>query len=213
MLCSHQVHRATVCQLQSEVAALKAEVAELRSVLRATPSNTTASDTIAALASEVQQLKVAVADAPTLCLQEQNPANSLPWNEVVRRKRKPKSAQPPRLPASQRGSNQRRQGDAPKSADNGDQGKERAPKRDSHPVPGKRRIWGTMKQCTASAVERAIAQLAQVPDNSIKAKRKYKKLDKGKLRWWHVIAGEETVLKQLENEWENVERQTAWVEG
>ncbi len=85
-----------------------------------------------------------------------------------------------------------------------------AVKRHKQPVPGKRRMWGTMKQCNAGAVKRAILQTTKVSNDSIEVRRKYKTLDNNRLRWWHVVSGEEEILKQLEGEWEGVHCQTGW---
>ncbi len=95
--------------------------------------------------------------------------------------------------------------------DKPEQARSNAVKRHKQPVPGKRRIWGTMKQCNAGAVNRAvILQTTKVSNDSIEVRRKYKTLDNNRLRWWHVVSGEEEILKQLEGEWEGVQCQTGW---
>ena len=55
--CSHEHHQATVNELWSEVAALRAEIAELRTALDAFRSSSDNSNAIASLMEEVQQLK------------------------------------------------------------------------------------------------------------------------------------------------------------
>ena len=86
----------------------------------------------------------------------------------------------------------------------------RPKKRDKLPLPGKRKIWGTMKQCSAGAVHRAISQITSIASDGIEVRRKYK-TDNGKTtRWWHVVSGDEETLKTLESEWEGVQQQLDW---
>ena len=100
-------------------------------------------------------------------------------------------------------------------------GKAPAKGRDMQPVLGKRRIWGTLKQCNAGAVQRAIHQFSTVPDGSIEVRRKYKTLKNAKhtmyktlknakQRWWYVLKAEEELLQRLDGEWEGVKLQTGW---
>ena len=195
--CSQQVHQATVCQFQSEVAALKAEVVELRSALDSLPSNAGNSDTIAALTSEVQQLKVAAADAPTLSLQD-NPTVSVPWNEVVRRgKRNPKTGQPPAMlkeskVATKRNAQTHVTGDRTVVEAKDAPGMPQSPKRPWVQISGARKVWGTLKNTST----------AKVPLDSLTIKRKYKTVHKNSrqvvVRWWFVIRGEERILQELQ---------------
>ena len=82
--------------------------------------------------------------------------------------------------------------------------------REKQPVSGKRRIWGTLKQCNAEAVKRAIHQFSTVPDGSVDVRRKYKTVKNAKLRWWHVLTAEEVMLQRLDQEWEAINLQTGW---
>ena len=75
------------------------------------------------------------------------------------------------------------------------------------PIPGKRRVWGTMKSCGAQAVKNTISRLTSLPDQ-ISVKRKFKKVG-SRTRWWHVITAAETELKTLEAEWSSVQLQTS----
>ena len=77
-------------------------------------------------------------------------------------------------------------------------------------MSGKRRIWGTLKQCNAEAVKRAIHQFSTVPDGSVDVRRKYKTVKNAKLRWWHVLTAEEVMLQRLDQEWEAINLQTGW---
>ena len=78
------------------------------------------------------------------------------------------------------------------------------------PVEGKRRIWGTRKACSHSAVKHAINQLVPALKDKFQVKRKYKKSHDNIVRWWHVISGAEEDLKELQKAWEPVQVQTMW---
>lgn len=79
-------------------------------------------------------------------------------------------------------------------------------------VHGARRIWGTLKSASTHTIRNAVTKFAKVNNiGSIQVKRKYKISQAGKIKWWFVIhAEEETVLKPLERNWENVSVQTGW---
>ena len=80
--------------------------------------------------------------------------------------------------------------------------------RNKIPLLGKRKVWGTMKHASAATVSRALTQLTSLASKNIKVKRKFKNGDRA--GWWHVISGEENILKILEDEWEGVKRQLGW---
>ena len=80
--------------------------------------------------------------------------------------------------------------------------------RNKIPLLGKRKVWGTMKHASAATVSRALTQLTSLASENIKVKRKFKNGDRAS--WWHVISGEENILKILEDEWEGVKRQLGW---
>ena len=86
----------------------------------------------------------------------------------------------------------------------------RPKKRDKLPLPGKRKIWGTMKQCSAGAVHRANSQITSIARDGIEVRRKYKTNNGKTTRWWHVLSGDEETLKTLESEWEGVQQQLDW---
>ncbi len=76
-------------------------------------------------------------------------------------------------------------------------------------IPGKRRIWGTMKSCSALAVRNALRRIASLPEQ-INVRRKFKQINGSNIRWWHIISGSEDELKQLENKWDSVQLQMSW---
>ena len=79
---------------------------------------------------------------------------------------------------------------------------------------GVRRVWGTMKSCTPTAVKGAIVRLISnelVPGiDSITVKRKYRRTSNNKLRWWFLLFMPEEALLKLETAWEQVAIQTSW---
>lgn len=83
-------------------------------------------------------------------------------------------------------------------------------RREKVQVQGKRRVWGTLKACSSSAVKQAICRLTETAKENILSKRKYKTMRNNKIRWWHIISGDEDNLEKLEKEWEVVKAQTGW---
>ena len=80
-------------------------------------------------------------------------------------------------------------------------------------VPGARRIWGTLKSTTTRAVENVITTLTKVSGSELKIKRKYKTATGSSarvVRWWFVVRAEESVLEQVQKEWNQVAMQTDW---
>ena len=79
---------------------------------------------------------------------------------------------------------------------------------------GVRRVWGTLKSCTSTAVKGAIVRLISnqlVPGiENITVKRKYRHTSNNKLRWWFLVFMPEEALQKLEMVWEQVAIQTSW---
>ena len=77
-------------------------------------------------------------------------------------------------------------------------------------VEGTRKVWGTLRSTTVTAVTTALQKLSSVGDH-VQAKRKYKSVGGGKVtKWWFVLRGDEDKLKVLESEWESISLQTYW---
>jgi len=75
------------------------------------------------------------------------------------------------------------------------------PKQLLNPVSGKRRIWGTLKVCSASTVKKVILQFGKLPEEAtLQVKRKFKtRGDNNRVvKWWHIISGDENVLSTLD---------------
>ena len=78
-------------------------------------------------------------------------------------------------------------------------------------VTGSRKIWGTLRSTTTAAVSSTLAKLTSVQsETQVQVKRKYKLSDKKTVRWWFIVRGTEEVLTKIENEWERVSLQTNW---
>ena len=182
-LCSQSLHRATVGQLHSELAALKTEVAELRAALESKS---------AAVSVETES-----------------------WSEVVRRTDGSKR----KKLASLRNRSNAVPGDSKKQFppsslhSNEKRDAKHSPSRARAQVEGKRKVWGTLKTCSAAAVKSAISSLTNVPSNELSIRRKYKMATTNPERvtkWWFVIGAEERVLTELQEQWHSVNLQTKW---
>ena len=89
-------------------------------------------------------------------------------------------------------------------------GQPRQHRRPLVPIKGARKVWNTYKFVTASAVSHAIHKITSIPAADLSIKRKFKSNDNKVLSWWFVARGEETILEQLDNLWEQVYLQTKW---
>lgn len=79
-------------------------------------------------------------------------------------------------------------------------------------VEGKRKVWGTLRTTTASAISNTIKALTNVEGLSIRRKfsRGSRSSRIGVSKWWYIISGEESMLDQLCNKWSVVKLQTNW---
>jgi len=75
---------------------------------------------------------------------------------------------------------------------------------------GARKIWGTLKTTTCTAVRNAISSVTKVSSSNLQIKRKYKNLGGNKIRWWHIVSGNENDLESLDDKWEGFRIQTGW---
>ncbi len=79
-----------------------------------------------------------------------------------------------------------------------------------------RKVWGTLRSTTTTAVANTIKSLTKLPatpNPDLKIKRKYKTADsnnKRVVKWWFVVRGEEKLLEELSKQWNLVAVQTAW---
>ena len=75
-------------------------------------------------------------------------------------------------------------------------------------VQGVRRVWGTLRACTAPSVKNVVERLTNIGSN-IHVKRKFRTTN-NRTRWWFLIHADERVLSELENQWDKVALQTTW---
>ena len=80
------------------------------------------------------------------------------------------------------------------------------------PVTNARRIWGTLKSTTCSAVAGAIRRLTpRMLNENLTIKRKFKANQEGLTRkWWFVVRGNKSSVGLLQNEWLMIATQTGW---
>ena len=81
--------------------------------------------------------------------------------------------------------------------------------RDKIQVAGSRKIWGTLKSTTTSAVSNAVCSLTGMNAHHLIFKHKYNPT-KNSSKWWFVIRSDEALLKNLEEKWHLIALQTNW---
>ena len=82
-----------------------------------------------------------------------------------------------------------------------------------HQLEGIRKVWGTLKSTTTTAVTNALSLVKEVPTDKVSVKRKYKNVDrngKNMKKWWFVLRAPENVLQTLERHWPKIQIQTMW---
>lgn len=73
-----------------------------------------------------------------------------------------------------------------------------------------RRVWGTLRMATYSALRNAIVKLAEMCD-SLKLPANLRPLvSSGKPKWWLLLHAEENILLLLERNWEKISLQKGW---
>lgn len=163
-------------------------------------------DSVTTLKEEVSELKKALLTVTNdlTCLREvQQPVTS----DVSRKRVKDNSNRVLRTIKTAQSSTVSNKRQGPVSRTNAKLG---ALQRQRSTVVGVRRVWGTMKSTTPTAVSSTLKKLTTV-GGSLFVKRKSKVHESsGKTRWWFVLKGDEEILKDLEGEWTNVHLQTNW---
>lgn len=192
-VCSQELHRAVVSQLQAEIAALKEEVSELRK--KELNSHLDFDTRPWTDVVSRGQRKTAVS-----ALKSKSVAQGQTVQNVGIRSQPPSSSRSatvnPKPPTKSRGAGQHN--------------------RPSKRIEGKRKIWGTMKTTSVAAVKNSLKVITKIESDSLSIKRKYKTCTSGDgdtvrvSKWWFVVSGDEDFLQQLQKEWPSVKLQTNW---
>ena len=201
-VCSYQEQQKTIRELQGNVRALNAELLSLK----------------ATVATLLQKNNPPTANAvPTATgggpgVQDTSTGNgklTSGWNVVAGRNKRDKN----KHPVNDKAEKARQGSGQSSSSDPCNRQPAKGPKPPLVEVSGCRKVWGTIKSTTNAAVEKALTNIAKIPENALTVKRKYKVARDGSkrvVRWWFVIRGSEEILQQLQTNWGPIAIQTAW---
>ena len=211
LVCTQLQHNAEIQMLLSEIEVLKSECQELRAELRATRADTPATPTLAGnestqpaafqvLKKDVEQLQA------TVEAQSKSYAAALKTGGRSKAQSKKKS----RYDKTNRTMNNQSESSQTSSVKHSPS--KHSSSKPKVPVSGARKVWGTMRETSASAVIATLTKLTSMSSEQVQARRKFKSIN-GKsnhTRWWFVLRGDEDILSILESEWEQVQLQTNW---
>ena len=199
LVCTQQLHEAEVMTLQAEVASLKNELRDLRtlaSFVAAAPPNSETSAEPQPNNDELRSLKE--------YLDQLKEVMSKSYAEVTTR------GHPSADTKSHRRLGKGRHNQARSQRDENSSGKDYPhPTTSKERVVGARKIWGTLKTTTSNAVSSTISKLTS-KGNQVQVKRKYKSIQNTNktVCWWFVLRGGEDMLQEIESEWDHVSAQT-----
>ena len=210
LTCFKEQYVATVAELREYISALKSEISELRSAMN---------DTQATTAEEEPLLKRNNGGQRSYAAATSSAIVSSDHAEMTTGKNKPRSGRAgknvrtgwktvqarPNTGARSNGAPGDTLTSSPSPSPNTKQSQRARVK-----IPNARKIWGTMRSCSAVTVANTIAQLCPTFIGKLQVRRKYKTSSSGKSRWWFVVHGEAEVLADLERNWEPVTLQTSW---
>ena len=199
--CFQEEQRAKVSSLEDKVAALTAELSELKTVLESRRET-----------GESQSWSTVVRRGAQ---RQQRGSRSKPSNRQVPQRFKTTAStsangNPHQASLTQSLSNHATASECARKSDTvGESNGSKSPKR--IPVDGVRRVWGTLRNTTTTAVRSALAKLSPASAENITVRRKFREYrDSNKTRWWFILRGEENSLKMLELDWERIRSQTNW---
>ena len=204
-LYTNEPHQKQISDLVDTVAALRTEVSQLKEALSSVSSDLTSLRTLSknpTYASKAATRRSAKTDGDTHHRGIATATNPSTTNEA---KRPPSQIRPNRSSFSNKQSNTV-QTSSPL------QNHRTVNRRPCTPVAGARKVWGTLRSTTVSAVANAICSVTSIPTTDITIKRKFKSRpnDNRIKRWWFVLRGEESALQNLEGCWNQLQLQTKW---
>ena len=184
-------------QTRTLMAALRAEVAELRGALDTVHSSCDNSNTIASLEEEVQQFK-----AQPPCEREANVAQ--PWRQVVRKGKGKCKGKGKGVYLITRQLNIH---ECPNVHNSGPSHALHTTKKHVS-VENSRKI---LRSTSTTTVMNAIQQTTPSSlGKNLTIKRKFRNTQSGGTKWWFVIKGNKYHIDFLEKEWSSVALQTVW---
>ena len=179
--CSLTTSNSVILELRSEIEALKAEIVELKT-------------TVEEMKSSTKQQAPSPADEKRAGGQ---------WTQVVKRsgRRSGGSENISQAVATRQGFVNIRQ--------NNDTRNNPQPPAclEKEKVSAVRRIWGTRKDTSISAVAKVLKKRSSV-GNKVAIQRKSQRLANDRVHWWFLVRSDESVLKVLDSEWELVKDAT-----
>ena len=203
--CLRKQHEAQLAELTDTVTALKAEILELRAALN--------------------QVETTLATSAN----QQSTGDATTWAKVVSRGRRRRQGRTTAHGTQPRTTLDKPTGPGPHAQANTGATATEASRSDTPPphspmrkekviVKGKRKVWGTHKVTTARAVKNAINSIASTGGIEVKRKYQLSKLNSQKatvtlIKWWFIVSGEESILAQLSENWNDVKLQTGWSLG
>ena len=194
LMCSRASFKEELDQLKSEIAFLKSE-------LKAIPSMQTC---IEAPHRETINLQTKISDSTAT-------SKKATYARVASSSKAPRILQDNkkrRLPShNHRENHQPSNLESPSTTAN-PIGNQNRPKPERVVVPGVRRIWGTLKSASTTAVSSTLNKLTTL-GNQLTVKKKVRSGSTGS-HWWFLVKGSEEVLKKLEEEWSRVSLQINW---
>ena len=187
--CLKRLHETEMADMSDCITALEAEIVELR-----------------------EALKEAIKDAPKMVegkdsKQVTSRNSSVTWSTVVSRRRKNKEKNVSTLSKC-----------PSRNSDSDSRVTVAKVRRPKSAVEGKRKVWGTLRSTTATAVKNTIKAITKIDGLDVKRKYHVKNTRQGAStgpkiqvsKWWFVITGEEPTLQSLMENWSAVKYQTNW---
>lgn len=158
---------------------------------------------INALKAEIIELRAAMEDmkskqqAPNPPAERQTSSNGPAWTRVVKRSVRPRNAE--RQGRRSNESATRQHTNRPSSAP--------VAPADKEIVPSVRRIWGSKKDVTISTIAKTLKQHTSV-GNKVAIQQKSRRMANNRLHWWYLVRSDESILEQLDREWDQVSSAT-----